>query len=521
MRVGTRITVATSLVVALSLAFIGIVDLRHGARESRRTYERETKMVAKVLRTSLEISGIEASLGQAQELSRELVQGEPGWMVTIFSAAVSPLPATPSPAATSPSVAQRRRLRAMVDQRLPSISTTSDTRFIYTLPLRVANPKAAERFDVGGIIEVSRDTSELNKTQSAARWRAITFGFIVAGLVFVTVTLFTRGLVTRPLKKLLAGIGDVAEGDLSHVVLSEHENEIGKLATRFNEMTYSLRESRAETKRQNHARSELEEQLFQTEKLATIGQLAAEIAHEVGTPLNVIAGRAKTLGKKSHEVAAVEKNAAIIAEQTQRITRIIQRLLDFARRKVGDTEPERVNLNEITFTTMEFLEGRLRDANVHHSLAREENLPPVRGYPDQLQQVLLNLLINAIEAMPDGGTLKVETSHATVRRPGLEEAAAEAVVVVRVKDSGPGIPAELHERIFEPFYTSKERDGGTGLGLAVSHGIVKEHDGWVDVDSGPGRGTQFSLFFPVASSKDRRDAGRENCSAERELAVEL
>ena len=125
------------------------------------------------------------------------------------------------------------------------------------------------------------------------------------------------------------------------MILSERDDEIGAIATRFNEMTFSLRESRGETQRQNEAKLALEQRLGQTEKLATIGQLAAEIAHEVGTPLNVIAGRARSIQRKSKDPEAVEKNAEIVAEQTARITRIIQRLLDFTRRKVGAPEHAR------------------------------------------------------------------------------------------------------------------------------------------------------------------------------------
>ena len=151
----------------------------------------------------------------------------------------------------------------------------------------------------------------------------------------VVVGVVASRFVSRPITKLLSGIDDVAKGDLSHVLLSERDDEIGQIATRFNDMTFSLRESRGETQRQNEAKLALEQRLGQTEKLATIGQLAAEIAHEVGTPLNVIAGRARSIQKKSRDHEAVEKNAEIVAEQTARITRIIQRLLDFTRRKVG------------------------------------------------------------------------------------------------------------------------------------------------------------------------------------------
>ena len=306
--------------------------------------------------------------------------------------------------------------------------------------------------------------------------------------------------MSRPITKLLTGIDDVAKGDLSHVILSERDDEIGQIATRFNDMTFSLRESRGETQRQNEAKLALEQRLGQTEKLATIGQLAAEIAHEVGTPLNVIAGRARSIQRKSKDPDAVENNAEIIAEQTARITRIIQRLLDFTRRKVGQAGKVEVNVNELSLTTMELLAGLFSSAKVRTRLERAEGLPRVAGDADRLQQVLINLLLNAAQAMPDGGSLVVETRLVRRSRPGLEGGAEQAFVAFSVKDTGIGIPADIKDKIFDPFYTTKEGQGGTGLGLAVCFGIVKEHDGWIDVEGADGGGTRFSVYLPASAT---------------------
>jgi signal transduction histidine kinase len=279
------------------------------------------------------------------------------------------------------------------------------------------------------------------------------------------------------------------------VILSERDDEIGALATRFNEMTYSLRESRAETQRQNEDKLALEQRLGQTEKLATLGQLAAEIAHEVGTPLNVIAGRARSIQRKSRDPEAIEKNAGIIAEQTARITRIIQRLLDFTRRKVGTASPADVNLNDIAASTIELLAGQFASARVRVRLERTGQAARVAGDSDRLQQVLINLLLNAVQAMPDGGALMVETSTVRRSRPGLE-GAEQDFVTIAVADTGIGIPAEIRDKIFDPFYTTREGRGGTGLGLAVVSGIVKEHDGWIDVEDGRPAGTVFRVYLP-------------------------
>jgi len=326
---------------------------------------------------------------------------------------------------------------------------------------------------------------------------------LVVGLATLAVGYLAQTLMSKPVAKLLSGIDEVAKGDLSHALLSERDDEIGALANRFNEMTYSLRESRAEGQRQTQAKSELEQRLNQTEKLATIGQLAAEIAHEVGTPLNVIAGRARATQRKAGDRDAVEKNAQIIAEQTGRITRIIQRLLDFARRKVGAHPAARIQLNELAVTTMELLAGQLASGKIKTRLIRAEGLPWVAGDVDRLQQVLINLVMNAVQAMPDGGQLELETSTSHRTRPGLDDARPQDFVCVRVTDSGAGIPADIRDRIFDPFYTTKTGQGGTGLGLAVVSGIVKEHDGWIEVgDGASGAGTSFRVFVPIGVDAD-------------------
>jgi signal transduction histidine kinase len=196
----------------------------------------------------------------------------------------------------------------------------------------------------------------------------------------------------------------------------------------------------------------------------------------------------------------VQKNATIIAEQATRITRIIQRLLDFARRKVGDGDAtSAIDLAELAAGTLEFLEHQLDANRVGAELSREGEVGKVLGVRDQLQQVLLNLCINAIQAMPQGGHLSLRLSKVVRRRPGLELAPEQPYAVLEIADTGVGISPEDRDKIFEPFYTSKSASGGSGLGLAVSLGIVKDHDGWMEVADNPaGQGTVFKVVLPLA-----------------------
>jgi signal transduction histidine kinase len=485
-KVATRITVATAVVVALASAAYAYFDLRARRMERIAQLEGEARAVAGTLRLNLEIQGSAFRIPSDSQ-RRELERATGGWRVKIVPRSSKDQPATPE--LNDRELGWLRAMIELPDKRF--LLDDGDT-FYYALALRAVTDDASDKVTTFGMLQLSKAADVLTASDLG---RALTLILLIVVVTTLMVAALASRFVSRPITKLLSGIDDVAKGDLSHVILSERDDEIGQIATRFNEMTFSLRESRGETQRQNEAKLALEQRLGQTEKLATIGQLAAEIAHEVGTPLNVIAGRAKSIKRKSKEPDAVEKNAEIVAEQTARITRIIQRLLDFTRRKVGTTGKAEVNLNELSLTTMELLAGQFSAAKIKTRLDRKEGLPRVAGDADRLQQVLINLLLNAVQAMREGGTLTVETRAERRTRPGLE--AEQDFVLLSVKDTGIGIPEDIREKIFDPFYTTKEGQGGTGLGLAVCSGIVKEHDGWIEIHDNDGGGTVFRVYLPA------------------------
>ena len=489
---------ATAVVVALASSIYAVFDLRARTAERHNSLEREARGVAYTLRATFEANA--SAFRAPSDAQLEVMSARTGgWRVTVLprERALDP---TPGPNASAD---QLKLLQTLTE--LPTLCVTSPNPcaglrnngalYFYALPLR-AGQAGTDNPTVLGMVEISRSADILAVTASDL-FEAI----MLIGLIVVVTTVLVGALagrfVSRPITKLLTGIDDVAKGDLSHVILSERDDEIGQIATRFNDMTFSLRESRGETQRQNEAKLALEQRLGQTEKLATIGQLAAEIAHEVGTPLNVIAGRARSIQKKSRDHEAVEKNAEIVAEQTARITRIIQRLLDFTRRKVGAAGKAEVNVNELSLMTMELLSAQFSSAKVKTRLERAEGLPRVAGDQDRLQQVMINLLLNAVQAMPDGGALGVETALVQRTRPGLEDGAEQSFVSFAVRDTGVGVPDDIRDKIFDPFYTTKEGSGGTGLGLAVVSGIVKEHDGWIDIEANTGGGTIFRVYLPA------------------------
>ena len=231
-------------------------------------------------------------------------------------------------------------------------------------------------------------------------------------------------------------------------------------------------------------RMRLEEQLVQNEKLTSLGLLAAGVAHEVNTPLAVISNYIQILAKQLPADDPRHNLIEKIVKQTFRASEIVNNLLNFSR--TGTAEVGEVDLNAVIAETLALVSHPFRNAHVQVMQTLKSDLPPVLGSGNRLQQVFLNLFLNAKDAMPSGGMLEVRSS------------ANNGCVEVEVTDTGLGIAGENLQRIFDPFFTTKARGRGTGLGLSVSYGIIKEHAGKIEVRSTPGKGTSFRLEFPTA-----------------------
>jgi PAS domain S-box-containing protein len=231
-------------------------------------------------------------------------------------------------------------------------------------------------------------------------------------------------------------------------------------------------------------RVQFEQQLMQAEKLTSIGLLAAGVAHEVNTPLAVISNYVQMLAKQMDGNDARLKLIEKIVQQTFRASEIVNNLLSFSR--TSGTQLTDVDLNRVIEDTLLLLDHQFKTSRINVLTALESELPAIQGNTGKLQQVFLNLFLNAKDAMPQGGVLEVRTLS------------RDSIVEIEVADSGMGIPREHLHKIFDPFFTTKSNFRGTGLGLAVSYGIVREHCGKIDVSSTPGRGTAFRLEFPVS-----------------------
>ena len=230
-------------------------------------------------------------------------------------------------------------------------------------------------------------------------------------------------------------------------------------------------------------RERMEEQLSQTEKLTSLGLLAAGVAHEVNTPLAVISNYIQMLAKQMPEGDPRQAIIDKIVKQTFRASEIVNNLLNFSRTGAGDVR--NISVNQVLEETLSLMAHPLKSSQIHVVKQLADSLPAVRGSANKLQQVFLNLFLNARDAMPGGGMLEIRTS------------AHNGSVEIEIADTGAGIPREHIHRIFDPFFTTKASGRGTGLGLSVSYGIIKEHAGKIDVRSTPGKGTSFHVEFPA------------------------
>jgi len=330
---------------------------------------------------------------------------------------------------------------------------------------------------------------------------------VLSMLVYAAVALLvSKELVSRPVQRLIDLARRVAAGDLSHRVRTNQRDELSRLADEMNRMCDELAVAREKVVTESAARVRAVEQLRHADRLNTVGKLAAGVAHELGTPLNVISGRASMIAAGEAVDKEAVEYAEIIVAQADRMTRIIRQLLAFARRQSTDREP--VDLVGVVFDAADLLSPIAKKQRADIQVVANGGAVQAIIDSAKVQQVVTNLVMNGIQAMPQGGTVEVAVGKQSARRPGTNGSPDGAVRCnfIRVSDQGSGIPPEVLPHIFEPFFTTKDIGEGSGLGLSVTYGIVREHDGWIDVDSEPGKGTRLTVYLPEGDQPDARQS---------------
>jgi len=310
-------------------------------------------------------------------------------------------------------------------------------------------------------------------------------------LTTAVVSLLWSGTMTSSLVKLAKAVEAVGRGEFKARVEAHGDDEMGQLAGSFNHMSEELQQREEALRRAQIA-------LIQSEKMAAFGQLGAGIAHEIKNPLAGILGIVQLANRTTRTDDPLRETLAIVEKETKRCRDIVDNLLKFARQGKLDAEP--FELAAVVQNTAAIMSHQMSLHKVELRTQVEDGLPAIHGNANQIQQVLMNLLLNAEQAIEDLG------------RPGVVElSAARAAadrVELRVRDNGPGIPPHIVGRIFEPFFTTKPTGKGTGLGLSVTFGIVGDHGGTIRVDSVEGEGTTFVIVLPVPSVKSLDTTGK-------------
>jgi len=360
-----------------------------------------------------------------------------------------------------------------------------------------------------GVLDTNLSLASVDQTFAASQRRIVFFtiaallivGLISGGLIWVT--------VHKPVRQLTEGTRHVAQGDLDYLLPVTSDDEIGSLAASFNRMTEQLKKAQDENRewtrtleeRVQQKTGELERayrQLVQSERMASLGKLAAVVAHEINNPLAGILTYSKLISRLaakgfdgSERLADAKNYLGIIEGESRRCGVIVKNLLTFARQ--APFNPQHNDLNTVVERCLLLVGHQMDLQSLDLEKRLDPALPPIYCDASQVQQALLALLMNAIEAMPQGGRLRVSTAYDPTQR----------VCRVAVSDEGLGIPDEILPHIFEPFFTTKEESKGVGLGLAIALGIIQQHGGNIEVVSTPQKGTTFTVLLPQEASVGR------------------
>lgn len=389
---------------------------------------------------------------------------------------------------------------------------------------------------IGGGIQIEIHTGDVMAYLLKSQ-RMILISLVLDAIVLIVFGSFLLSrILVKPLKDLVRLTQKISEGDFSQTIEGASKNEIGQLISSFNRMIEKLRENQESI--DNYLKSlelankklkQAQEELIRTEKLASIGRFAAGVAHEVGNPLGAILGYTSILKKNGVDREESKDYLKRIEKEIERINRIVRELLDFAR--PSKFEVRDIEVNKVIKNTLSLLSHQKIFKYIETQLDLQSDLPMIKGDETQLSQILINVILNSIDAMPNGGNLRIQTYNLVVenffgsgfqllyppRRKGdpmesdysqlrkpdpfsallTKFSKGDQLVKIRISDTGMGIEKENLERIFDPFFTTKEPDKGTGLGLSISLRIVESMGGKIMVESEVGKGSIFEIYFPA------------------------
>lgn len=487
MSTSTRLFLLLSLGVGMVMTAASLSVLRERERNLQEAMRREVRAHALTLRLALEETYAAGREPEAQKLIDRLRDNTRLYSVVLFDRAGRATKISNSLG----DVAELREppeLARVLARREPSEFSrriNDEDVFSIVMPLVVAG-------ETHGALEVVESLDYVGQAIERTRrdWVLTTLALVATVLLVVFVTL--RRKLSKPARELLGGARAIGSGEFDYrVIVPRGGGEFEGLAVEFNRMADRLAEQRRAILREAEERLKLERDLRHAERLATVGRLAAGVAHELGAPLNVIDARAERLIENPHAAPdARRRNLEIIRKQSTRITHIVRQLLNLAR--PYNLRCASLELNTFLADVLETFSESARKGNVSVEFNSPHASVSVEADVDFLRQVIANVVTNALQAMPDGGRLLVECT--TEETPdGRREA------VVRVHDSGAGVAPEVLPHVFDPFFTTKDVGSGTGLGLAVSRRIIEEHNGSIEAANNHAGGATFTVRLPLAA----------------------
>ncbi|MBI1763797.1 MAG: HAMP domain-containing protein [Acidobacteria bacterium] len=485
MRTSTRLILILTVLVGLIMAAGGYYRLRQRETFLQRMLQNEMHAQALTLQIALENVFRAGRPQEAQLLIDSLSQNPKVFGVLVFDETGTAVLASSS--MTAENRQQNEAARSVATTGIPTERTRRFNNEEVASLLTPLSLGAARR----GAFELAQPTSFIKTELALARRDITVVTLLVFAAILLAVLAVMRYSLVQPIRALVRGAAALGRGDLNYRVPEPRQgSELAQLAREFNRMADSLAEQRQTAEREAERRLKLERELRDTERLAAVGRLAAGVAHEIGTPLNVIDARAEQLLERVDAPLPIrQRNLTIIRGQIERITRIVRQLLNLARPYQLHRTPTAAG--PLVAGVVELLEADAARQQIELVIHKVENV--LFDIDSELiHQVLLNVCQNGLHAMPDGGRLLIACAGPLLLRNGQRFAS------ISVRDTGTGIAPEHLMHLFDPFFTTKDIGNGTGLGLAVSRRIVEEHGGWITATNNATRGAQFTLYLPVA-----------------------
>ncbi len=528
----TKITFLIILIVAGVLLLASYLDYHFAKKDQIDLSFNRNILIAKQIDASIPDQAIREDLPRLRDEVEEWLLSRSFLLeidVFLFSAKDWDLIASHSrdTRRTSLTLSKDQINRLKTDKDLSSLHDVGEEkRLEVTVPLHQGTKV------IGGI----RLVSSLDEAQAflgKKRDRAVILTFLSILVILITLTIFFGKLVGDPIQKLVEAMSRAEKGDLETEAHIQSEDELGQLGRTFNRMLRTIRETHEQNiqllrqvsqfneeltgkieaatselaKRNeqlrllNEALFESQRQLSQSEKLAAVGEVTAAMAHQIGTPLNSISGYLQLILQDGNLQSKDQGRLKIIESQLDRLADSVKNLLSFTRQPKPQLKS--LEVNEVLEELIHLSEPWFFARNVKLAKHLFPNLPPILGDPTHLQTLFLNLITNALDAMPKGGVLTIKTRQ----RPPSPSPREERWLEIALTDTGIGITEESKKRIFEPFFTTKKMGEGTGLGLAICEKIIKEHSGRIEIESEVGKGSTFLISLPVLERNETDEQG--------------